>query len=386
MKYFLTDEQQQLCALLRMPLPPGFSIALLNEGRVWETAVSHKVTSVVAWNAAQQVGWDALPASWRQAYDEADTRISAYLGELERIAGVLADRKIAVSVLENGALAHAILPQSGLYTFGDFDLLVAETALPQIHPVIEAAGYRLVSQSNGRAEYCCILDHVGEPRLNFQTNLVARRWVHANSEPDFGTLWQRSQVVAGSAARILGAEDFLYQLCVHNASHAYVHKPGIRLHLDVDWYLKQVEVDWPSFINMVNRFDVATKVYFSLLIPKALFETPVPEATLAQLRPSAWKEKTVTRLINKAGLFDPHEKNLRAWNIFCSTCCCMMIGAACGAACSRTRHGCKSDIALLTIGYYLIIISGELWIYYCGGRTCDAWKMCATSCFAFSNL
>ena len=304
----LTSQETLLIALLNKDDCCKLYLDVLADEAFFVMAVTHKVASVIAWNAAQQVGWDALPVSWRQAYDEADTRISAYLVELGRIVSVLADHKIDVLVLENGALAQAILPQSGLYTFGDFDLLVAETALPEIRLVIEAAGYRLVSQSNGRAEYCCILDHVGELRLNFQSNLVARRWVHANSEPDFDALWQRSQVVAGSAARILGAEDFLYQLCVHNASHAYVRKPGIRLHLDVDWYLKQVNVNWPTFLEMVKTFRVATRAYFTLLIPKELFGTPVPDEALMSLKPPEWKRKLLAHLINKAGLFNPHER------------------------------------------------------------------------------
>lgn len=309
----LTSQQTSLSALLSPDDCTKPRLDMLADEAFLVTAFTHEVASTIAWNAAQQVGWDALPVLWRQAYDEANTRISAYLGELDRIAGVLADHKIDALVLENGALAQAILPQPGLYTFGDFDLLVAETTVPKIHPVIEAAGYRLVSQSNGRLEYCRVLDNADELRLNFQTNLVARRWVNTNHEPDFETLWQRSRTVSGSAVRILGAEDFLYQLSIHNASHGYVRKPGIRLHLDVDWYLKQVAVNWPVFVEMVKRFDAATRVYFSLLIPKELFETPVPDEVLTQLRPPAWKEKAITQMINKAGLFNPHEQKFTRW-------------------------------------------------------------------------
>ncbi|MEZ4642762.1 MAG: nucleotidyltransferase family protein [Chloroflexota bacterium] len=121
-------------------------------------------------------------------------------------------------------------------------------------------------------------------------------------------MYKRSISIVDSEVRILGREDFLYQLTIHNASHSYVHKPGVRLHLDVDWYLKQVNVNWPTFLEMVKTFQVATRVYFALLIPKELFDTPVPDEVLITLKPPEWKRKLLAYLINKAGLFNPHEK------------------------------------------------------------------------------
>lgn len=285
----------------------------LQQALLWETAVSHKVASAIAWNIAQQTGWDAIPDQWWQAYSKAETRIRAFLAELDRVVSLLAGHQNDVLILENGALAQAVFSELGVYTFGDFDCLVSDESLVQIHSLMPDGGYELVTKSDGRVEYYRLLEGIGELRFNFQTNLVARRWMYGCGEPDFETLLSRSIPVLDSPVRILGAEDFLYQLCIHNASHAYVRKPGIRLHLDIDWYLKKVTVDWSSFVDMVIYFDAATRVYFSLLIPKELFVTPVPDNVLVQLRPPAWKEKTITRMINSAGLFNPHEQKFTRW-------------------------------------------------------------------------
>jgi len=275
----------------------------------WETAVTNKVATAIAWNIAQQFGWDIIPVMWQQAYSKAETHVLTYLAELDRVTGIILRHQIDVLVLENGALARAIFPHPGVYTFGDFDCLVSEKNLSKIQQLMLDNDYRLVVKSDGRVEYSRLFEGGGKLRFNFQTNLVARRWMNECGEPDFETLLSRSKTVSDSAVRILGTEDFLFQLCVHNASHSYVRKPGIHLHLDIDWYLKQEDVDWPVFLDMVkNKFHVATRTYFSLLIPKELFETAVPDKVLGQLRPSAWKEKSITRMINKAGLFDPTEK------------------------------------------------------------------------------
>jgi hypothetical protein len=280
----------------------------LDEKDLLNFAMSHEVASTIAWQVAQQDGWQAVPLQWRQVYDETEARISAYLAELDQVAELLSTHKIGALVMENGALARAIVPKPGLYGFGDFDFLVAETALPEVQRVIEAIGYHLVNREDGRFEYRRIIENGEELRLNFQTSLVARRFISDRLEPDFEALWSRSRSVPGSQVRILGTEDFLFQLCIHNASHGYVRKPGIRLHLDVDWYLRAVVVDWPTFLRMAEQYRIATRAYFALLIPKELFGTPAPDEALMALRPPEWKRKLLAHLIYKAGLFNPHER------------------------------------------------------------------------------
>jgi hypothetical protein len=80
------------------------------------------------------------------------------------------------------------------------------------------------------------------------------------------------------------------------------------LHLDIERFVRFVAVDWDLFVQRVTRWQVKTKVYFSLVIPQALFGTPIPDRVLAQLRPPAWKERLLSRWLQKAGLFNPDER------------------------------------------------------------------------------
>jgi hypothetical protein len=137
---------------------------------------------------------------------------------------------------------------------------------------------------------------------------VARRWFDAVREPSIEALFSRSVPITGCAARMLCSEDNLFQLAVHNASHAYIRKPGIRLHLDIDRFVNRVNINWNNFIDLVQRYQVKTQAYFSLAIPKALFNTPIPDEVMSSLRPPLWKEQLITRWLLKAGFFNPDEK------------------------------------------------------------------------------
>jgi len=285
---------------------------------IWEFAQRNRVEPIIAHALMNALGPDNVPAHWRQAHEESYQRISAYLAELDRIAARLAEEGVTTIVIENGALAKAIYPCPGCFVFGDLDLLVRREEIPIVHHVLTDIGYTalfgdslpqcLPDLSNGRAEYGRMLDGNYTMRLNIQWSLVARRWFEATREPAVADLLEQSIPIEGSAARMLCPEDNLFQLAIHNASHAYVCKPGIRLHLDIDRFVTHATVNWRDFVSLVERFRVRTPVYFSLAIPKILFNTPIPDGVLHRLRPPAWKEYLITRWLQQLGFFNPDEK------------------------------------------------------------------------------
>ncbi|MEA3341975.1 MAG: nucleotidyltransferase family protein [Chloroflexota bacterium] len=117
----------------------------------------------------------------------------------------------------------------------------------------------------------------------------------------------RSIPILGTAARLLAPEDNLLQVALHTAKHSYVRAPGFRLHTDVDRIVRRQTIDWDLFLARTLALQVKTPVYFSLAIPNALFGTPIPDRVLPALRPPRWKERLLTRWLNRAGLFNPDE-------------------------------------------------------------------------------
>lgn len=282
-----------------------------NSDAVWDLANRNRVTSVVAISLVKAWGAEQVALHWRQTIVNARDKISLALKELDRIACILEKNGINVVVLENGALARAVLPSPELYQFGDFDLLILPSHFTSVHTLVVNEGYHRISESgkyNGRVEYTRSLADSQELRLNFQSSLVARRWFSSHREPDCAVLLERSRKVPGSAVRILDSEDFLFQLCTHNASHAFVRKPGLRLHLDIDWYIRNKDIDWDSFVRLATQYRIQTIAYYSLAIPNRLFGTPVPNSVLNSLTPPTWRSGLLQRMIERAGLFHPDQK------------------------------------------------------------------------------
>lgn len=288
---------------------------------LWRVANQNKIAPIVAHALMDAFDADKIPSRWVLAHQVNVARISAYLDELERVAGALSSKGVRLIVVENAAIAKFIYPCPGCFSFGDLDLLVRNDQLTLAHRVLVSIGYTtrqgsgrnkdIPDLSDGRYEYKRTLGQELSLRLNVQPSLIARRWFNADRESPLEVLFERSVSIPESAALMLHPVDNLFQLALHNACHSYVRKPGILLHLDIERYLKRTDMDWNHFVRLVERYKVRTAFYFSLIIPKHLFNTPVPDHVLNLLRPSSWKEKVITRWLIKEGFFENDWKKSR---------------------------------------------------------------------------
>lgn len=267
-----------------------------------------------------------VPIAWRDAYNSIQAQVSEYLSETDSIASVLKEQGILLVVLKNGGIARNIYCFAGAVPMGDIDVLVRKCDFRQAHQILLNNGYQFEFRSElekedldeaeqgGGAEYWKLLPNGEKLWFELQWRPVAGRWIRPDQEPSADELMDRSIPIEGTAVRLLAPEDNLLQVCLHTAKHSYVRAPGFRLHLDVERIVRAYPaLNWDVFVQRVLKLQVKTATYFSLLIPKELFETPVPDKVLGQLRPPAWKEKAITRMINKAGLFNPHEQKFTRW-------------------------------------------------------------------------
>lgn len=288
---------------------------------IWQIAARNKILPALVESYLQRGNGTHIPEKYAGLHEKQSKIINRYLAELENIGNIFIKNDLPVIVLENGGLAYAIYRNPGCYSFGDFDLLLDLRHLWRAHEKLREIGYDVLTKAcsenstgfdfiSGRIEYVKRLDDDLTLRLNVQSTLVARKWFFLKAEPDFNTLLNRSLVIPGHAVRVLGREDFLYQLCVHNASHGFIRKPGIRLHLDIDWYIRSVhkEIDWSAFIAVVQQMHVTTMAYFSLLIPKVILETPVPENVMVAIRPRHWKQRLIMKTLANGNLLEPEKR------------------------------------------------------------------------------
>ena len=322
--FALTEPQRLLCRVIAdEPVSVRGAAARrlyeqLGDQAALALARENQVDALLA-HVLMEIFGSEIPASWRQAHDETLQRLALYLGELDRLAARLAEDGIPLVALKNSGIARGIFPCPGCCPMGDLDVLVSIRHFRRAHELLLDEGYTFefrsplekasleAAEQGGGAEYWKILPGEEKLWLELQWRPVAGRWIRPDQEPRAEELLAGSIPIPGSAARLLAPEDNLLQIALHTAKHSYVRAPGFRLHTDVDRIVRRQPPDWDLFLTRVRSLEVKTPVYFSLAIPRFLFETPIPDEVLAQLQPAAWKLALITGWLQRVGLFNPDE-------------------------------------------------------------------------------
>ena len=202
---------------------------------------------------------------------------------------------------------------------GDFDVLVKKSDFVRAHEIVMKQGFSFGFRAeqtieeegveagllSGGCEYKMDLaDDV--LWLELQWRPIAGRWISPEVEPKAEELIETSLEIEGSDLRLMDPVSNLLEVTLHTAKHSYVRAPGLRLHTDVDRIVRAYpELDWSAFVERVKSMHVKTPVYFSLLIPRAVLDTPIPDDVLESLKPGKNQFNFVFNSICKAGLFHP---------------------------------------------------------------------------------
>jgi hypothetical protein len=294
-------------------------IDYLTDERAYNLATRNQVASITAHALAKAVGMENIPIHWQQIHADTNQRMGQYFTELDAIAERLAEAQIPLVALKNAGIARGIYPCPGCCPMGDLDVLVERRHFRKAHAILLAHGYNFefrspleeaeldAAEQGGGAEYWKLLPSGEKMWFELQWRPVAGRWIRPDQEPSAEELMARSVPIQGTAVRLLAPEDNLLQVALHTAKHSYVRAPGFRLHTDVDRIVRRQVIDWNLFVKRVKALQVKTAVYFSLALPKLLFDTPIPSHVLDQLRPPAWKERLISRWLQKVGIFNPDE-------------------------------------------------------------------------------
>jgi len=291
----------------------------LGDDAAWEHAQSNQVDSIIGKRLLEKLGPTNTPTRWQNRYIEIKERIGSYMVELDRVAELLDKAGIPLVALKNSGIARGLYTDTGLMPMGDVDTMVRRSDFKAAHQVLLQAGYQIAAPNKlekadvnlgylkGSSEYEIELPTGQNLWFELQWRPVEGRFLRPDQEPKADDLMERSLEVSGSKVRILSPEDNLLQVALHTAKHSYVRAPGFRLHLDVERIVHTQDIDWDLFTHRVLKHQVRTPVYFSLLMPKMLFNTPVPADVLAAIAPAQWKEKSLTHWIHHAGIYNPDE-------------------------------------------------------------------------------
>ena len=295
-------------------------VSVLGDQAAFEFAKKNEVEAIIAHSLQKDAQNRAGSPVWNEAHQSTHDRIAAYLSELDRLAECMHTKNIPLIALKNGGIARGIYPCPGCCPMGDLDLLVKRSDFKNAHAVMLDQGYTFKFRSSlekddieeaektGGAEYWKLLQSNQKLWVEIQWRPVAGRWIREDQEPVADELFDRSVQIPGTRVKLLAPEDNLLQVCLHTAKHSYVRAPGFRLHTDVDRIVHFQKIDWDVFVTRVKKLQVKTAVFFSLLIPSILFNTPVPQAVLDNLSPAGWKKRLIGFMINRAGIFNPKDK------------------------------------------------------------------------------
>jgi len=261
-------------------------------------AEENKVASIVLESLDQLGLINKVPAKLVSKIEKKSIKTKTILTELDRLSKIIFSSHYQWVVLENGGIARRYFPQqTHLFSFGDLDLLVDPTELYEISNILMLQGYGILSTNENRVVLQREIDSGINLRLNLQCFLVARKWFSFNYGFDTSRLVKNSFPIPTSKARVLCPEEFLIQLCIHTASHTLIRSPGIRLHMDVDWFLRSEKINWTIFLKEIFDHKLTNIAFWGLYIPKVLLGTPIPDEIIDSLSQQSWKQGIIKKIV-----------------------------------------------------------------------------------------
>lgn len=316
---FETKEQRAMLSLMKEQ--ESCDLEFMKEidmDTFFQLCCEHEVEGLVVAHLSKY-GYENLPDDWQLAYDTQKRKMAELITTAEQVATLLKEHGIDMVVLKNGGIMIDMEPDYAKCAMGDLDTLVRKADMKKAHELLMEHGFHFKFRSefefedfeealkDGATEYYIEGKENDPIWLELAWRAIAGRWIRRDLEPDTEELMDCSYLSPGSNVRILSPEDNLLQVSIHTAKHSYVRAPGLRLHMDVERIVTKKEIDWQLFVSKVKKTRVKTAVYFSLLIPKQLFGTEIPDWVLKELSPGSLKKNMIYKLLRKAGLLHPNE-------------------------------------------------------------------------------
>lgn len=260
--------------------------------------------------AIQENGIDVpreIGHSLQEAYYQLAAANAVRFQELAKVLTTLSAAGIPVLVLKGALLAETVYGNLALRPMSDLDLLIPRERIHDIPQVLAPLGYHL---NAGEAGYSFAYDTLfcGEIILYKETpvlpvvldvhwHLLAVEWFHHSGDVDLDALWETvcPLTIDGTPARQLCPEDNLLHLCLHaGISHSYVYLLNL---IDIDHAIAAYgDLNWDRFLQRARDFQVRSAVYFGLRFTRDLFDTPIPDRVMDDLRPGRFRCWGVRRL------------------------------------------------------------------------------------------
>jgi len=292
----------------------------LGSDKLFALCKHNKIESIAAEALIRCLGKENVENIWLDAYAHTYKKIHSFMSELERIGDIFSKNDIKLVPLKNSGITLSLYPHYGSCPMGDLDVLVNYEDFDKAHDLLISEGYKLKFRSSlesndikeakksGGAEYFIKLNGEYDLWFELQWRSVAGRWIREGQEPKADFLINNSVRYKNTGLYTLCPEHNLIQVCLHTAKHSYIRAPGFRLNTDVDRIVRNSEIDWINFQNLVEELEIRTACFFSLFFAKELLKTPIPENIIIKNYPGKWKFKLILNWLVRLNLFDPDGK------------------------------------------------------------------------------
>jgi hypothetical protein len=274
----------------------------LNWDSVLDRAAHHRLTPILYYHLSDPIFKDLVPldvtSRLKNHYVASAADTMRKLAILEKILATFRESGIEPIVLKGPALARTLYPEIALRQFGDIDILIREEDWPGVRTGLMQLGFlptgndspklppRLTKeivfdhwfsfQNSGGIKIECKFDLL---ELGLRTKSLDGVWGHIISFS-----------VVNQVAKKLLIEDEILMLCVHLNRHGFSR---LSWFLDIAELLKKYQdlIDWEYLCAVAKKENVNTVMFHTLFYIKDLFDTPVSEKVMMQLKPTWIKSK-----------------------------------------------------------------------------------------------
>ena len=283
---------------------------------LFELSKEHELDGIIASHVLANHLFE-LPDYWTKSYQSEQERLTFLKEKAKLVCEKMRINNIPMIILKNGGIMMDIIDDPAACPMEDIDSLVRKKDFFKAHQILLECGFVFKFRSefekeildeaftDGSTEYYIPMPDGEKMWFELSWRAIAGRWIRPDKEPDTDELFEHFYYAPNSSVGILSPEDNLLQVCVHAAKHSYVRSPGLRLHLDVERIVTHKRIDWTLFLRKVEQAHVKTSTYFSLMIPKKLFGTEIPDEVLAALNTSRWHAVKIEKMLSRAGLLHP---------------------------------------------------------------------------------
>ncbi len=224
--------------------------------------------------------------------------------EMTKVVGLLNEAEVPVVVLKGPALADTVYPDPALRAYGDIDVLIHETDLPETSAILRERGYVEEHEEHQphRIHQChgifqrkflhpesghCVEVHCDHLQIGLEPVSMDEIWNDA-SEHSFGR----------AKARLLEQHDLFVQLCVHLNRHGFERLAWFK---DLDLMVRAGKLDWEMVVSKARRQGCLDTVSYALYLLQRTLGTPLSPQALAIVQSQGLVSRAFHRMVWKPG-------------------------------------------------------------------------------------